>query len=186
MECNICYADNKVIKCRKCNFFICRDCLIKLDNEMINDKIYYNCCVCKSNNVFNIKNLQKTNLIEYTKKLNQKNILPKSIEVINYNEIPIIIFNIPVFSNKIHYYNKNIILIKTIADYNYIHYTIDIEFFNIPIQKLIYEDNLFTIKNIKSIPNYYLYKCFNDSEYGLIEYHKLYKIIQDEYIENIN
>ncbi len=83
MECNICYTHNKVIKCSKCNFFICRDCLIRLDNEMIKDKIYYNCCVCKSSNVFNIKNLQKTNLIEYTKKLNQKNIIPKSLEVIN-------------------------------------------------------------------------------------------------------
>jgi len=186
MECNICYTDNKVIKCRKCNFFICRDCLIKLDNDMVDDKIYYSCCVCKSSNVFNIKNLQKNNLIEYTKKLNQKNIIQKSIEVINYNEIPIIIFNIPVFSNKIHYHNKNIILIKTIADYNYIHYTIDTELFNIPIQKLIYEENLFTIKNIKSIQNYYLYKCFNESEYGLIEDYKLYKIIQAGYIEYNN
>jgi hypothetical protein len=152
---------------------------------MINDKIYYSCCVCKSSNVFNIKNLQKTNLIEYTKKLNKRNIIPKSIEVINYNEIPIIIFNIPVFSNKIHYHNKNIILIKTIADYNYIHYTIDTELFNIPIQKLIYEDNLFTIKNIKSIQNYYLYKCFNESEYGIIEDYKLYKIIQDGFIDRL-
>ena len=103
------------------------------------------------------------NIIEYTKKLNQKNIIPKEIEIVNYNEIPIIIFNIPVFSNKIKYHNKNIILIKTIADYNYIHYTLDTELFNIPIQKLIYEEELLTIKSIKSIPNYYLYKCFNGS-----------------------
>ena len=186
MECNICYNQNKVIKCRKCNFFICRDCLIKLENEMINDKIHYNCCVCKSSNVYNIKNLQKTNLIEYTKKLNQRNTIPKSIEVVNYNEIPIIIFNSPIFSNKIHYFNTNIILIKTIADYNYIHYSIDTEIFNIPIQKLIYEDNLFITKNIKSIQNYYFYKCLNESEYGLIEDYKLHKIIQDGYIEHIN
>jgi hypothetical protein len=180
-ECNICYANSKVIKCKKCNFFICRDCLIRLDNEMINDKINYNCCVCKSINVFNIKNLQKNNLI---KLLNQKNIIPKSIQIVNYNETPIIVFNIPVFSNKIKYHNTNIILIKTIADYNYIHYTSDTDLYNIPIQKLIYEDELFTLNSIKSIPNYYFYKCFNESEYGLIEDHKLYNIIQYGYVEN--
>jgi hypothetical protein len=180
MECNICYNNNnKVIKCRKCIFFVCRSCLIKLDNEMINDVIYYHCCVCKCSNQINIKNLQKNNLIHL---LNQKNTISKSIEFINYNEVPIIIFNCGVYSNKIQYHNKNIILIKTIADYNYIHYTIETDLYDIPIQKLIYEEELLTIKNIKSIQNYYFYKCFNESEYGLIEDNKLYKIIQDGYL----
>ena len=186
MECDICYTKKKVVKCNKCNFFICQSCMIKLEHKNINNKLFYSCCVCKFTNHFYIQKLNKDSLIEYVTKLNEKKDIPKSIEIINYNETPVIIFNIPVFANKVHYHNKNIVLIKTSAIYNYIHYTIDTDALVIPTQKLVSEEQLFKYKKLQPLENYYYFKCFNESEYGLIDYKKLYQIIQNGYAENFN
>jgi len=186
MECDICYSQDKVIKCKRCNFFICKNCLIKIENKLIADKILFTCCVCKYSNQLNLKKLNRKHLLEYTKKINERSNMPQPVEIINYNERPIIIFNIPVFANKIDYYKTNIILIKTNAIYDYVHYTIDTESITIPIEKIRDIERKFIRRQLPPMKNYYYYQCLNESEYGIMEDLKLYQIVRDGYVENFN
>ena len=66
MECNICYKDcKKLIKCSKCSFMCCMNCISKLNNlELCYDKVCYDCCVCKENNFIRITDIKDIKIMK--------------------------------------------------------------------------------------------------------------------------
>ena len=171
MECNICFnsfsktINKKLIKCDKCSFMCCMNCISKLDNlELHYDKISYNCCVCRENNYIRIKDIKDINVV---KSLYQK----QTIKLSEIQNDPVVltsivlIYNAPVISNdKVNYYNNTIIALRTYQDNNSISIELYDRFNETDFNHRIRQFN----ENNISVKDHFIYST-NDFDYTLLK-----------------
>lgn len=175
MECNICLNKSiKLIKCKKCSFINCEDCITKLNNiELQNDKIGYYCCVCKSKNRLKINEITDINIMKSLYNIQVNKLLELENDIILLSNI-ILIYNAPVISNdNVTYFKNSIIALKTIQDNN----TITLELYN---STTIDFDNRITMFNENKIEvkNYFIYSTA-DYDYTLLKHIDFYELINN-------
>ena len=180
MECNICYNNpKKLIKCDKCSFMCCMNCISKLNNlELWYDKVWYDCCVCKENNYIYIKDIKDINTV---KSLYQK----QTIKLLELQNDPIIlsniilIYNVPVLTNKnVKYYNNTIIATRTYQENN----TVSIELYNSIIdQDADYRIRKFNENEIQ-VKDHFIYSTDN-YDYTLLKNADFYQLCSNGVID---
>jgi len=179
MECNICYKDcKKLIKCSKCSFMCCMNCISKLNNlELCYDKVCYDCCVCKENNFIRITDIKDIKIMKLLYQKQTINLLELQNDPVVLSNI-ILIYNAPVLTNKVNYYNNTIIALRTYQDNN----SISLELYDV-ISEI---DFNFRISNFNeneiSVKDHFVYSTDNH-DYTLLKHSDFYELINDGLVD---
>jgi hypothetical protein len=181
MECNICYINKKLIKCEKCSFACCMNCISKLNNlELWYDKVWYDCCVCKDKNNIYIKDIKDISVMRSLYKKQTINLLEIQNDPVILSSL-ILIYNVPVISNnKVNYYKNCIIALKTQQDNN----TVSLELYDRFAEfDLNYKIRKFNENNI-SVKDHFIYST-DDFDYTLLKNADFYELCSNGVIDYV-
>jgi len=179
MECHICYKYSKLIKCDKCSFSCCEECIVKLETEEIDtEKLDYNCCVCKSSNSLKIDSLTNVSALRSLYKKRTKKLLENDDSIILLSNI-VLIYNAPVLTLNVSYYKNAIVAVRNQQD----NIVLNLELYD-PIVELVgYENRINKFKEQSIHMNSHFVYSSNDTEYCLLKAVDFYELVNNERID---
>jgi hypothetical protein len=178
MECNICYINKKLIKCEKCSFACCMNCISKLNNlELWYDKVWYDCCVCKDKNNIYIKDIKDISVMRSLYKKQTINLLEIQNDPIVISNI-VLIYDAPVLTNKVNYYKNCIIALRTYQDNNTVSLELYDRFNELDLNNRIVKFN----ENNISLKDHFIYST-DDYDFTLLKHSNFYQLCSNGIID---
>ena len=174
MECNICFNPKKVIKCNKCSFSCCMNCISKLNNIHLNyEDINYDCCVCKERNKLILRDIKDVNCLRNLYQTQTTKLLELENDIILISSI-VLIYNAPVISDNVNYYKNAIIAIKTLQDNN----TISLELYD-SVNTVDFDNKIrkFNERDL-FVKDHFIYST-DDYDYTLLKNTDFYELINN-------
>ena len=178
MECHICYKYSKLIKCNKCSFLCCEECIVKLETEDTEDNIDYNCCVCKSSNSLGVDSLTDVSVLRSLYKKQTKKLLESENDIILISNI-VLIYNAPVLTLNVSYYKDTIVAVRTQQD----NTLLNLELYEPVVELLGYENRIIKFKEQNIHMNSHFVYSSNDHEYCLLKVVDFYELVNNEQID---